>query len=465
MVKWQKKLLQLANSLSTVDPEGLQKITNATLAICGKSQRWDWSLHLFSCMTQAEKVDEDQRLPPADVISYGTMISIYGKQSEWKKSLFFLSACERSGLRADRICFNSAIDACGQGSQWVKASQLMLVMSQRCLKPDLVSISAVLASLARATRWQLALSLFWKSEMRETNSQATEALSFASLTSRRRSFDILGLSSAISACEKGRQWKAALELLATRQGSLDTISFGAAMVACEGCSQWEQVLDLLAQMSPNSARPNASCYSTATKAAASARRWQHALVLVMEASSYDLVDGFAWASLFSALDSAGQAEHLHPVATGSLAEWLDSPSRLRRGAELAECLVLAEWMRVLGIKEPLVLLRPKAPGASPSAFQNLESFASDMFENEGWVKSSMKTTGRSDDRQTKRIGCFSTLCMILNKMPSSFFKRETWSSAKHLHSQSSQLLRFHGTWPLSELFIGCCFFASSDFRQ
>ncbi|CAK9012463.1 unnamed protein product [Durusdinium trenchii] len=375
MVKWQHKLLHLSQSLAVHDKDILQKIANATISICGKSRRWDWSLHLFSDMKRCQSMGcshgNPATLPPRDVISYGTLISMFGKLSQWQRALLLLCECDTlADLTPDQVCFNAAIDACGRGLQWLRASKLLLAMLERSVLPDIVGMSTLMAALSRASCWQQALSAFSKAHASHMR------------------LDILGMTSAISAYEKGRHWKAALELLvqaSRKQAIPDTVGFGAAIVACEGCSQWEQALNLLMHIVPPSRARNASmasCYATAMKAVATAKRWQHALALLTGAQSYgdDFIDSFAWASLFSAL-----LVNPNRLYTETMLLYKQGIFRnVRQSAQLADIHCLAEWMQGMGVNGFVARYsrrKGRVLGQSPS-----ETFAADMLETEGWAQ-------------------------------------------------------------------------------
>ena len=62
---------------------------------------------------------------------------------------------------------------------------------------------------------------------------------------------VTSISSAISACVKGRQWKQALGLLPEMRNSRlepDVVSYSSAISACEMGQQWEQALSSLPEM-------------------------------------------------------------------------------------------------------------------------------------------------------------------------------------------------------------------------
>lgn len=484
--KWQTKLFQLnrmINSFHRPDRDIVQKVANATISVCGKGQRWDWSLHLVSAMQSQQGLANGCSLPEPDAVSYGTIISVLGKAVRWQRALLLLHECDArktegklcsDRYRADRapdlVCYNAAMAACGQGLQWLKAGAVLTAMIEKNIMPDALSISTLLTTFGNATRWQLALWHFFtfsfppdssfscsssSSAFSSSSSSSSLSPSFSYLPSPPASkvlfgshcshhhvhmfHDVVTLSSAISACEKGRQWQAALSLLtqamtgeicaaatslpttpsnpsrSLKLSSLfpDDVSFNAAIVACEGCSQWEFAAHLLTQLSFWST-PAPTCYATTMKAMSAARKWQHALTLLKRLTpsclsstvnlfEHRFVDGFGWGSLLTAW-------HVKPERLSKMLENLvrqvfcfcsgRQALELRRGAEVAEVLCLLNWMQILGVNDSSAIsrfLRCKVLGHSSifacrsrSSVQhhrhlsNLGRFAGDILERQGF---------------------------------------------------------------------------------
>ena len=507
MAKWQAKLLQLhgmvsaASSQQQLHTDALRKVVNATISICGKSRRWDWSLHLVNAMElQAGPVP----LPKPDVISYGAVISILGRTMRWQQALLLLDECDnrkmvkasakasvkvRPGVKSpevdrvpDLICFNSALAACGKGLQWLKACTLLIAMTEKKVRPDTVSISTLITTLGNAMHWQLALWYFSRyhfsypaalspsaaSTSRVEDHEGCSYESNESIESQlfqpfqpfqpshhrsHKKFHAFILSSAISACEKGRQWEAALLLLAGaakfsdisapasaassfRSSSFfpDFVCFNAAIVACEGCSQWELAVQVLSQMSWQGT-PGATSYATTIKAMSAARRWQHAIALL---SSSDRLDGFGWVSLFAALHV--EPEHLCAALRTMLGMRNSGHSRYsrrqgrqgRQGVEQAESLGVT-WMRVLGVSDSsasarllryralshaYVLNRGHATMQKGQHYEdgcNLEWFVGDILEYQGfryWCASAQCAIRKCSSRRVHVCWCCVTLPLI-----------------------------------------------------
>ena len=74
-------------------------------------------------------------------------------------------------------------------------------------------------------------------------------------------------SATNSVCEKGMQWKHALELLREMwhdSVAPDTITFSAAISACETSMQWQQALELLSKLVPDRVAPDPIAFNAAS---------------------------------------------------------------------------------------------------------------------------------------------------------------------------------------------------------
>lgn len=78
----------------------------------------------------------------------------------------------------------------------------------------------------------------------------------AALQLLRGDTDIIGRNAVISACGQSGQWRMALQLLSTSI-SANGISFSAAISACEKAWQWQVACALLHDMSQIKLEPNA----------------------------------------------------------------------------------------------------------------------------------------------------------------------------------------------------------------
>ena len=66
--------------------------------------------------------------------------------------------------------------------------------------------------------------------------------------------DVISYNAAMSACDKGRQWQRALEVMEgmpQRALKPDVIGYSAAISACDKGGQWQRALDCLLYTSPS----------------------------------------------------------------------------------------------------------------------------------------------------------------------------------------------------------------------
>merc|ERR1711924_215713 len=98
--------------------------------------------------------------------------------------------------------------------------------------------------------------------------------------------DVISFNAAISACEKGRKWECALELLETMSGrgvKPNVVSFNAVISACEKGRKWERALDLLENMRARRVEPDLISFKAAIGALSAAGLDDDALELYAEA--------------------------------------------------------------------------------------------------------------------------------------------------------------------------------------
>ena len=142
-------------------------------------------------------------------------------------------------------------------------------MRENGIPPNVVQVNMAVTRLGR---------------MRDGSRPAVELLRSASERYRVVP-NVYTYSAAISACEKGGQWKRALELFAEMERAgvaRDVVIYNAAISACEKGGQWERALELFAEMERAGVARNVITYSAAISACEKGGQWEQALDLFAE---------------------------------------------------------------------------------------------------------------------------------------------------------------------------------------
>ncbi len=165
----------------------------------------------------------------------------------------------------ERWSYNLAIGACQQGGKWASALQLVEDMrhsSDPRLAPDIISFSSAISACEKAAKWKEALGLL--RDMMDAPELPLEDPTWDRAADKSSSArgqrcraptvepNVVVMSAAMSACEKGGRWETALALLAEmpRLGiEPNNYTFSAAMRACERGGQWEKAAGLVHDMS------------------------------------------------------------------------------------------------------------------------------------------------------------------------------------------------------------------------
>ena len=139
----------------------------------------------------------------------------------------------------------------------------------RCgIEPNVISYSSAISACEKEKQWGRTLNVLQE------------------MTDRGIMPDVISYNSAISACEKGKQWEKAVALLQemTDSGIMpDLISYSSAISACEKGKQWEKALDLLQEMMNRGFKPDAIIYNSTIEACSIPGKYLNALSLVRQA--------------------------------------------------------------------------------------------------------------------------------------------------------------------------------------
>ncbi|CAE8646079.1 unnamed protein product, partial [Polarella glacialis] len=197
---------------------------NAALQGLGAAT-WPWALQLLrvrgsSGRQAAEEAD--------DHVTFGTAIGALARGQEAAKALSLLAEMDAAGLEMSAVLYTAAFSALtGASSEtlWERGTALLVEASSRAVELDAVLHGAACHVFgAGGRRWEQALALLADAAERD-----------------RRTLSVPFLNAAISACEKGSEWRSAVLLLAAASRwklRPDVTSHNAAISACEKGRQW-----------------------------------------------------------------------------------------------------------------------------------------------------------------------------------------------------------------------------------
>ena len=131
---------------------------------------------------------------------------------------------------------------------------------------------------------------------------------------KRWEVNYIGLSAAISACEKAGQWKAACEVLrfsATARIRVDIVACSAAIAACSRSGEWQQAFGLLEKMAKEQIRQDTVACTAAITACTNSSEWKSALSLLNSMKLRLSPEILAYTAALSACESRRSAGRKH----------------------------------------------------------------------------------------------------------------------------------------------------------
>lgn len=277
--------------LSALRLLGLEvNIIHQNCVICAAERSGNWRLATDFLGSAAR-----QRVSP-DEISYNTVLS--AQESSWKAAKATLEALQSSSCEASATSYNCLLSACEKCSSWNEALSVLSQMIGLSVALDAFSESAGIATLNKAKRWEEALLRFGVADVGARS--------------------VVTFGAALTACERGRQWLSALQLLTkmpatSLQGNV--VTYSAALAACADAVQWHAACQLFWDMASASVEANTVVFGAATGAFAAAD-WKLAIsmlsTMVKEAVRINTVVLLA---VLDACASAGKTDTIIALST------------------------------------------------------------------------------------------------------------------------------------------------------
>ncbi|CAE6917355.1 ACP7 [Symbiodinium sp. CCMP2592] len=283
--RWQHAVRLVAHELSGGSFAG-SSLCSALVSACAACHQWEQVLEGLRAMRGRDW------LPSPVAIS--AALAACSRSLHWQMALDLHEAYKLDGGPANEAVYGAAVHAAGLGHQWQAALLLQREMMSLSCRPNLVVKNSLLSSLAKLGHWQLAMCVFGELGPSQP--------------------DVISFNTAMSACERGWMWTAALQLFARMRKDrvkITSVSCNALLSALEKGQQWSQAISFLDRMQRRRLHNQVS-FNCAASACEKALRWRTALLLrgprpdaVAVAVSISACEkGLAWKQALGLLNNA-----------------------------------------------------------------------------------------------------------------------------------------------------------------
>ena len=259
------------------------------------------------------------------------------KATQSSKEVFaLLETIQQEGTMLDVKLISMAVSALGRmRGEWRQALELLqMSKSKYIVNPDVITYNAAISACEKGRQWKRALEL-----LEEMANRGLEP-------------NVITYSAAISACEKGGQWKRALKLLEemkSRSIEPNVISYNAAVSACEKGGQWERALELLEEMMNCGIETDVISYSAAISACEKGGQWTRALKLLKQMKCRGIEpDDISYNAAISACEKGGQWERALEVLEEMKSNGLN-PDVISYSAAISACEKGGQWEQALDL--------------------------------------------------------------------------------------------------------------------
>eukprot|EP00434_Breviolum_minutum_P023328 symbB.v1.2.020579.t1/scaffold1737.1/size104095/3 len=278
---------------------------------------------------------------PKDVIlsaeSWQTFLELTRRigRGNWLLAVEVLDVAARQTTRYDVRAFNTALSVCkASSSGWLASSQFLEQLKKKGLEPSVVSYGACMAT-ASVSYWRNVFQL-----LQDTSLTVVTVV----MHKCHRNEDVICYSSAISACEKAKQWMQALALICECQEislEVNVITYNATISACGGSGQWQRALQLFADCN-TTLKPSIVTYNAVISACETASCWALSLVLLDTLVMPDVV---SFSATISACGKAG--EWMRALDVLSVCYASTSPNTIVLNAGISACERRSVWQQAL----------------------------------------------------------------------------------------------------------------------
>ena len=205
-----------------------------------------------------------------NLVTYNTLIDVYGKTGAWEDAIAVLDDVEEQGLEPEARTYNTVIIACNQSSRAAEALQVYERMLRANAKPTATTYTALISAYGKSGQLDAAMQIF-----RDMAKQGCER-------------NVITYSSLISACEKAGRWQLALDLFKEMHSEgcePNVVTYNSLIAACAQGSQAAKAQEIFELMQKRGCRPDSVTFGALIGAYDKSGNWRSAL------SSFEAIRG------------------------------------------------------------------------------------------------------------------------------------------------------------------------------
>ncbi|CAJ1359461.1 unnamed protein product, partial [Effrenium voratum] len=248
-------------------------IFNAAISACEAANSWPAALRFLAVSRVS------------DVVSLTSTIAACEKFRAWTITLALLVWAQGAWAQANLVTHNTCVSACSKAAGWPQALGVL-----HDITADLISYNSVTSGLGKALLWQEAMQMLGSLQ---ANSLVADGFSYSAVI---HTCGLAGLwlqacalaavcprdgvvrNSALEACAKGSQWRAASQLFLGQPERPSRGRFVGLFKALSGARQWARALCLLQEAGEEFG--DTIAWNTVTRCALEADAWPAALAVL-----------------------------------------------------------------------------------------------------------------------------------------------------------------------------------------
>ncbi|CAK9088155.1 Dual-specificity RNA pseudouridine synthase RluA (23S rRNA pseudouridine(746) synthase) (Ribosomal large subunit pseudouridine synthase A) (rRNA pseudouridylate synthase A) (rRNA-uridine isomerase A) (tRNA pseudouridine(32) synthase) [Durusdinium trenchii] len=295
---WAKAILLLDSV--TKSAQDMPATWTAAISACSSGSQWQAALHLGA------------QMPKEDFgccKSYGAVMTACAQQNRWHFVIALFSEMLSLKFPPDCSHFQTAISAC---RSWEWMLNLLEKSREQSLELGFDTYNIVLMTLRKSGKWDIALASLETIAYPDATHYANVILAMGEASEWRQSLammnghqlDVRTANSAISACERGSQWKqvvGVLQHMHTHHIEMDATTVSA---AADACPSWQLAISLLNLAMHDSVQLSIESFNAALNLCQDS--WRTALSILVWLSAGISLDHISCGSFLSSCEKAGE---------------------------------------------------------------------------------------------------------------------------------------------------------------